>query len=166
MMGDTDWLQYYDALVRPEEGCKLQAYPDPITHGAPWTCGWGTTGSDIGPNTAWTQAYADQRFDATATAVGDVVDQHVTVPLTPQMKAAVASILENVGAGSATRDGIIRLKTGQPSTLLRKLNAGDYQGACDEFPKWDSPGSNVQHGLDIRRHAECALFISGGTPDV
>lgn len=165
MSDDQAWRPLYDAIVQPSENCVLKAYPDPKTGGAPWTCGWGTTGSDIGPNTVWTQDYADQRYDATADATGDIVDQHVTVPLTPQMKAAVASIIENVGSGSAVHDGIIRLKNGQPSTLLRKLNEGDYQGACDEFPKWDSPGSSVQHGLDIRRNKECALFISGGVPD-
>jgi len=54
------------------------------------------------------------------------------------------------------------LKDGKPSTLLRKLNAGDYRGAADEFLKWVSPGSKVEAGLRRRRTAELQLFLSKG----
>lgn len=30
-------------LARQSEGCRLTAYPDPATGGAPWTIGWGNT---------------------------------------------------------------------------------------------------------------------------
>ena len=46
------------------------------------------------------------------------------------------------------------------STLLRKLNAGDYQGAADEFPRWVKAGGQTLPGLVKRRDAERALFLS------
>ena len=46
------------------------------------------------------------------------------------------------------------------STLLRKLNAGDYAGAADEFLRWNKAGGKVLNGLTRRREAERALFLS------
>jgi lysozyme len=45
------------------------------------------------------------------------------------------------------------------STLMRKLRAGDRQGAADEFLKWTRAGSTVLPGLVKRREAERALFL-------
>jgi lysozyme len=157
----TPWRDYFDPMVKESEKLVLKAYPDPKTGGAPWTCGWGCTGSDIGPNTVWTEAYAQQRFDAVADKFGAMVDAAVTIYLDPWEKAAVTSILYNVGPGSATKDGIVRLKSGEPSTLLRKLNAGDKPGASLEFLKWISPGTNVTNGLKRRRCIEKVLFDTG-----
>ncbi|MDP2640772.1 MAG: glycoside hydrolase family protein, partial [Betaproteobacteria bacterium] len=44
------------------------------------------------------------------------------------------------------------------STLLKKLNAGDYSGAAAEFPKWNKAGGKVLKGLVARRAAEAELF--------
>ena len=46
------------------------------------------------------------------------------------------------------------------STLLKKLNAGDFAGAADEFPKWNKAGGKVLKGLVRRRAAERSLFLS------
>ncbi|NER83460.1 MAG: lysozyme, partial [Leptolyngbya sp. SIO1D8] len=45
-------------------------------------------------------------------------------------------------------------------SLLAKLNAGDYQGAANEFPRWVKAGGRVLQGLVRRRNAEQALFLS------
>lgn len=42
----------------------LRAYPDPLTKGPPWTIGLGSTGSDIGPDTVWTEAQCYARRDS------------------------------------------------------------------------------------------------------
>lgn len=47
------------------------------------------------------------------------------------------------------------------STLLRKLNAGDFAGAADEFPKWCHAGGKLVPGLLRRRQAEQRLFQQG-----
>ena len=146
------------AIIRAFEGCRLTSYPDPITRGAPYTCGWGACGPEIGPGVVWTQDRADARL------AGDVAQREIaasnalTAPVTQGQFDALVSIIFNVGAGSADRDGIIRLKSGRPSTLLRLLNAGDFEGAADQFLAWVSPGSDVVRGLTRRRTVEQAVF--------
>ena len=147
-------------LIKEFEGCHLQAYPDPKTGGEPWTIGWGATGPDIYKGLVWTQEQADERLLKDIEAREAIVNQYVTVPLTQGMFNATVSILCNVGFGSSTRNGIIRLKSGEPSTLLAKLNAGDYEGAANEFGRWISPGSPVERGLKRRRAAEVKMFNS------
>ena len=146
------------AVIRAFESCSLISYPDPITRGAPWACGWGATGPEIGPGVQWTQDRADRRL------VGDIAQRELaaskalTSPVTQGQFDALVSILFNVGAGSVDRDGIIRLKSGKPSTLLRMLNAGDHEGCADQFLRWVSPGSDVVRGLTKRRTVEQAVF--------
>jgi lysozyme len=43
-----------------------------------------------------------------------------------------------------------------------KYNRGDYDGAAEEFLKWNKAGGKVLKGLVRRREAERALFLSGG----
>jgi lysozyme len=89
-----------------------------------------------------------------------VVNKHVTVTLTQDQFDALCSIVYNVGPGAKGRkDGIITLANGQPSTLLRKLNGGDYAGAADEFPRWCHGAGGVLGGLVTRRARERALFL-------
>ena len=64
---------------------------------------------------------------------------------------ALASFAFNVGLGNL-----------QSSTLRMKYNRGDYDGAADEFLKWNKAGGKVLRGLERRREAERALFLSGG----
>jgi lysozyme len=65
---------------------------------------------------------------------------------------ALASFAFNVGVGAL-----------QASTLRRKYNAGDIEGAAEEFPKWNRGGGRVLAGLTRRRLAEQALFLAKGT---
>jgi len=146
------------AFLKTKEGLKLEAYPDPKTGGAPWTIGYGATGPGINKDTRWSLNTAEAHFEEDVHERELILYQHVKVPVTQGMFDALLSIVFNVGAGSSTRDGIIRLKSGKPSTLLRKLNAGDYAGAREEFFKWVSPGSNVERGLKIRRREEVENF--------
>ena len=77
------------------------------------------------------------------------VSEAVSVPLTQGQFDALVSFAYNVGVG--------KLKG---STLLRKLNAGDYKSAATEFDKWTHGGGQVLPGLVKRRAAEKALFLS------
>jgi len=85
----------------------------------------------------------------------------VTSPLTQNQFDALVSILFNVGPGAkGVKDGIITLKSGVPSTLLRMLNLSIYAGAADEFPKWcHGLGGALLPGLVTRRARERALFL-------
>lgn len=48
------------------------------------------------------------------------------------------------------------------STLLRKLNAGDREGAANEFGRWVFANKRKLPGLVKRREDEAALFRNGG----
>jgi hypothetical protein len=71
------------------------------------------------------------------------------VPLTQNEYDALVSFTYNAGGGNLAK-----------STLLRKLNAGDYDGAAAEFDKWVSSKGQRLNGLIRRRNAEEALFRS------
>lgn len=73
----------------------------------------------------------------------------VKVPMTDNQHAALLSFTYNLGVGNL-----------RASTLLRKLNAGDYAGAAAEFPKWCMGGGKKLAGLVRRREAERQLFLS------
>lgn len=144
-------------LIKAFEGCKLKAYPDPKTGGAPFTCGWGET-CGVTADTWWTQDEADRRLMESIAAREILVSKYVAHPTTQGQFDAFVSIIFNVGAGNQYKDGICRLKDGRPSTLLRKFNAGDIGGCEAEWTRWISPGSNVEKGLLRRRMAELKLF--------
>ena len=145
-------------LIKQFESCRLESYADPKTCGPPFTCGWGSTGPSIGPETVWSQEQADERFDEDLAQFEKMVTDAVTVPLTQNQFDALVSIVYNVGPGSKSKDGILHLRDGGPSTLIRCLNAGSYDLASEQFLRWVSPGSSVTKGLLRRRTAERELF--------
>lgn len=147
------------------EDDKLTAYPDPKTGGAPWTVGKGHTGRDVYPGMKITQQQSDDYLRDDVAPIEVMIDDAFTVELTQAQFDMLASIIYNVGPGSKRKDGIIRLKNGSPSTLRRKLNAGDYQGAADAFLSWVSPGSSVENGLRKRRTKERVIFLNGWPND-
>jgi lysozyme len=157
---------FLNFIGSPEiEGDKLTAYPDPKTGGAPWTIGKGHTGPDVHPGMKITQQQSDDFLRADVTPIEVMIADAFQVKLTQAQFDMLVSIIYNVGPGSKFKDGIIRLKNGSPSTLRRKLNTGDYQGAADAFLSWISPGSNVENGLRKRRTKERAIFLNGWPND-
>jgi lysozyme len=130
-------------LIRHFEGCHLTPYLCPA---GVWTCGWGSTGPDVFPGKPWTQEYADKRLemDAWKFARG-------TLAACPELQddalCAIADFAYNLGLG--------RLRA---STLRRKVNAGDMEGAKVELRKWVRGGGKVLRGLVLRREAEAALL--------
>lgn len=81
----------------------------------------------------------------------DAVNDLITVPLSQNQFDALVSFAFNVGTGAL-----------EESTLRRKLNAGDYAGAAEEFGKWVKADGRTLPGLVSRRAAEAELFR---TPD-
>jgi lysozyme len=146
------------ALIKSFEHCVLEAYPDPASGGEPWTCGWGST-RGVGPDTVWTPSQADAAFEVDVAEAERLVNRFVTHAMTQGQFDAFVSIFYNVGPGNSTRDGIAYLRSGRPSTLLRKFNEGDIAGCENEWLKWISPNNpRVTRGLLRRRMAELELF--------
>ena len=70
------------------------------------------------------------------------------VPLHPQEWDAYVSLTFNIGSGAFCR-----------STLVQKLRAGDYAGACDQILRWDRFNGKPLAGLTKRRAAEHAQCV-------
>ena len=144
-------------FVKAFEGCRLMPYTDSV---GVWTVGYGST-TDVTPGEAITMAQAEDRLREDLAYAEKCVNDAVTVPLTQPEFDALVSIVFNVGPGAkGKRDGIITLKNGEPSTLLRKLNDSDYDGACEQFLRWDKAGGKPLAGLTRRRKAEAEMFES------
>lgn len=62
---------------------------------------------------------------------------------------ALVSWSYNVGTGAACG-----------STLAKKANAGDWQGACNQLRRWDKAGGKPVKGLTNRRAAETKLCLN------
>lgn len=136
-------------LIQQFEGLELTAYPDPGTGGDPWTIGWGATGPGIGPGVEWTQATADARLSQDVARFADGVKRAVTWSATANQMGAMISLAYNIGLAAFKK-----------STLLRRFNAGDVDGAQQQFSVWNRAGGRVMRGLSRRRAAEAKVFGS------
>ncbi|EOZ5246962.1 lysozyme [Enterobacter hormaechei] len=138
------------ALIKEFEGCKLTAYQDSV---GVWTIGYGWTqpvdGKPIRAGMTIKQQTAERLLKTGLVSYESDVSRLVKVGLTQGQFDALVSFTYNLGARSLST-----------STLLRKLNAGDYAGAADEFLRWNKAGGKVLNGLTRRREAERALFLS------
>ena len=135
------------SIIKYCEGLRLSSYMCPA--GKP-TIGWGHTyGVKMGRTIS--EAEAEVLLDHDYQQAEDDVLEVVTVPLTDNQLGALTSFVFNLGQGN--------LKS---STLLRKLNAGDYSGAAAEFDKWVYATVNgvktKLNGLVVRRKLERSLF--------
>jgi len=146
-----DYLLLASEIIAKWEGFSPGPYLCPANV---WTIGYGSTRTpdghritpespDINEELAMNWLYHHvQEF-----AAG--VHRCVKVSLKEHQAAALISFAYNLGVGAL-----------QSSTLLRKLNRGDYDGAADEFPKWCFAGGRKLKGLYNRRMDERDLFLS------
>lgn len=141
------------------ESCRLSAYPDPATGGAPLTIGWGHTGAEVRPGLVWTQKQADDQFILDLARFEREVCSLVTAPITQGQFDALVCFAYNVGSDI---DADTQAEGLGDSTLLRCLNAGQPERAADEFPKWNKAVGQVMRGLTRRRRSEQALFRGAG----
>lgn len=152
------------ALIKRWEGLRTAAYDDNgAAAGGTWTIGYGHTGPDVRPGLTISEAEAERLLREDLAEAEAIVERHVAVPLNDGQFAALVSFVFNVGPGRAgVKDGFVTLRSGRPSTMLTRLNAGDYAGALAEFPKWTRGPEGTHEGLANRRAAESGLFARGG----
>jgi len=126
--------------IAVHEGYRGEAYI-PVRGDVP-TIGFGTTagvksGDTIEPVQALVRKLQDvQKFEG-------ALKQCVRVPLHQHEYDAFLSLAYNIGPGAFCG-----------STLVRRLNAGDYAGACAEILRWDRFRGEPLRGLTLRRQAE------------
>lgn len=134
------------ALIKGFEGCKLTAYQCPA---GIWTCGYGATGPDVGPDTVWTQEQADARLQSDLRKFEQGVGAALIQPATANQFSAMVCLAYNIGLGNF-----------ETSTVRRDHNAGNAAGAADAFLMWDEIHGQVCNGLLRRREAERALYLT------
>jgi lysozyme len=134
-------------LLTTFEGCELHAYDD---GGGVWTIGYGHT-QGVTKGMTITQAQAEQFLRTDLEQFASYVEDVVQVNLNEDQFSALVCFCFNIGPGSAGFGG---------STLLKKLNAKDYQGAAAQFSVWNKVNGEPWLGLTRRRLAEQALFLS------
>ncbi|MFC4215970.1 lysozyme [Pseudophaeobacter arcticus] len=124
------------------EGLRTEAYRDVV---GIWTVCYGET-KGVQPGDRYSKADCDAMLAREILAYEAQLDRCLTQPVPVGMKIALVSWTYNVGAGAACR-----------STLVRKANAGDLTGACNELPRWSRAGGRIIPGLSNRRGAERAM---------
>ena len=137
-----------DALLKKFEGCKLKAYQCPA---GVWTIGYGHTSAAGAPEVVQgmtiTQADANNILRRDLVKYETGVEALVKQPLTQNQFDVLVDFAYNAGIGA--------LKS---STLLKKVNAADFDAVPAELMKWTKNGKKVLPGLVNRRRAEAGWW--------
>ncbi|WP_019866055.1 glycoside hydrolase family protein [Methylovulum miyakonense] len=143
-------------LVKNFEGLRLDAYRCPA---GVWTIGYGHTGG-VKPGAKISEDEAEQLLAQDLADSGGKVEKCVKVKLNDNQFAALASFVFNAGIGNLTA-----------STLLKRLNTGDYDCVPSELAKWvkatdPKTGQKISlPGLVKRRAAEGVLWLKIDSDD-
>lgn len=142
-------------LVKQFEGFRAEAYRDPV---GVWTVGYGTTaaaGLGIVPKQGMriTEAEAGKLLKRGLEKFAREISPVITAPINENEFGAFLSLAYNIGHGAFAR-----------STALRRFNAGDKRGAADAILMFNKAGGKVMRGLERRREAERALFLTPAQP--
>lgn len=135
-------------FIQRFEDLKLKSYlptPDDV-----WTIGYGTTrinGRSVVEGEEITKTQAEEYFKDDILKFEKAINDLVKVELTQNKFDALVSFVYNIGVGAFSK-----------STLLKKLNSGDYAGASREFKRWNKQAGKVLRGLTKRRNEEAEMF--------
>jgi lysozyme len=133
-------------LIAGFEGLRTKAYEDPV--GIPTVCFGETKGVRLGDK--YTPDQCAVMLEKTVYETEARIDRCIGVGVPDESRAAFLSFAYNVGSGAFCK-----------STLVRKLNAGDLVGACNELPRWNKAAGIPLPGLTKRRAAERELCLEG-----
>lgn len=137
-------------LIEEFEGFKTNAYPDPATHGDPWTIGIGTTvypnGQKVKKGDTCTHTQALEWLEHDCAKFATFVPEG-----NPNQFSAMVSLCYNIGPGNFNKSSVRRLHV-----------AHDYVGAAKSFLLWNKAGKppKVMAGLTRRREAEKKLYLT------
>lgn len=135
-------------IIREFEGFRALAYLDSA---GIWTIGFGTikiNGKPVKRGDICTEDQAEQWLKSDSVWVDACLDKYVTAAVNQNQFDALASLVYNIGETAF-----------KSSTLLAKLNAGDYNAAADNFDRWINAGGKRNQGLVNRRAKEKGLFL-------
>lgn len=138
-------------LIKQFEGLSLKPYLDKVN--IP-TIGFGSTYYEDGTKVKLkdkpiTEERATQLLEFIANKTfSENINKVVKVPLNQNQFDALVSFAYNIGN-----------KNFNWSTLLKKLNQSDYEGASLEFGRWNQASGKILSGLVLRRQKEKELFL-------
>lgn len=132
------------SLIKAFEGLRLQSYQDSV---GVWTIGYGAT-RGITAGMKITNEQAERMLVNDIGRFEPEIERLLKVTVNQCQWDALVSFTYNLGAYNLGS-----------STLLKLINAGDYAGAADQFPRWNMAGGKVLAGLTKRRSAERAMFL-------
>ena len=130
-------------LIRFFEGLELNAYQ---CAAGVWTIGYGHT-KGVEKGMSISEARANEMLAEELSEYENYINTLVTVELNQNQFDAMVSWVYNLGGGNL-----------KASTLLKVLNAGDYDGVPAQMMRWNKAGGKVLEGLTKRRQAEADLF--------
>ena len=133
------------SLIKKFEGCRLKAY---YCSGGVLTIGYGHTGGVKETDTI-TQEEADKLLKGDVLKFEKYVSDNVKVDLDQSQFDALVAWTFNLGPGNL-----------RESTMLKKLNNGEYESVPFEMRRWNKAGGKTLDGLIRRREAESLLFES------
>ena len=137
-------------LIKSFEGLELNSYKDAV---GVWTIGYGHTSMAgqpaVVPGMTLTKEEAEKLLLKDLLKYEQIVKNLVKVELNDNQYSALVSFVYNLGGGNFEK-----------STLLKKVNNKDFDGAVKEFAKWNKAGGKVLKGLTRRRAEEASLFKS------
>jgi len=131
------------ALIKKFEGCELDAYK---CAAGVWTIGYGST-KGVKEGDTMKQEDADNLLLHEMEEYEGYVNDLVEVDLKQNQFDALVSWVFNLGPANL-----------KASTLLKVLNAKDYEGVPAQIKRWNKAGGKVLQGLIRRREAESLLF--------
>jgi lysozyme len=134
------------ALTKSFEGLHLEAYRDCA---GIWTIGYGHTGLGVSAGQTISEPEADELLVSDLAEAVACVNRAVQAAISQGQFDAMVDFCFNAGRGNFVQ-----------STLLRKVNGGDIEGAAAQFALWVHAGGEVVAGLVRRRTAEAALFAA------
>ena len=131
-------------LIKHFEGLVLKAYKCPA---GVWTIGYGHT-KDVQPGDEWSESHADHMLEVEMEEYEGYIHDSVTAPINQDQFDALVSWVYNLGGGNLNA-----------STMLKVLNAGQYEEVPAQMMRWNKAGGKVLEGLTRRRQAEANLFM-------
>jgi len=129
-------------LIKMFEGFRTEPYFDVNQ----WAIGYGHRIENKNHNRI-TSEEAEKYLKGHLEYFEEVLENNVKVKLSSNQYDALVSFIYNVNPVNFKK-----------STLLKKLNKGDYLGAAEEFKRWNKANGKVLPGLTRRRLAEYKLF--------
>lgn len=135
----------------PHAGC-FAAYQDTFNGKLDKpTIGPGLT-EDVHMGLVLTRDECSQRFKKELVKHEAAINKLVTVPISQNQYDALVSLSYNVGTGAVAK-----------STVLKRLNKGDFVGASEAFKLFNKVNKKPVNGLTQRRASEASLFLKPDT---